>query len=266
MFGSLVVILPTPHKGGELILKEGDQSYTFDGTKTLESSTQESPQIAWIAFYSDAFHEVLPVESGARVTLTYNLYFDQVPSLLSSPNTSIKYDTVKSALQQLIDDRTILPKGGRLCFSLSHQYSLKRDAWQDSQVQGYVFEELHKYLKGGDAILVSALQELGLCPALHVLYRNKNQFFEFQPDEYLCDNPIWDEKLEMDNLENLYEDGEPIKNDVAGEEIKRDMFWITLKEDTLKNAVTTYYLFYGNEHSLDYIYGTACVIVELDRE
>ena len=36
----------------------------------------EHNTVQWAAFYSDCEHEVLPVTSGYRVTLTYNLYFN----------------------------------------------------------------------------------------------------------------------------------------------------------------------------------------------
>ncbi|EEB96184.1 hypothetical protein MPER_04725, partial [Moniliophthora perniciosa FA553] len=57
MFGSLVLVFPTPHEGGNLILTEEGQQWTFE---------------------ADTMHEVQPVTSGARITLTYNPYFDNV--------------------------------------------------------------------------------------------------------------------------------------------------------------------------------------------
>jgi len=71
MIGSLVVIFPTPHKGGALILRHDGQEYTFDSA--FELSRVEN-SIGYVAFYSDVEHEVNIVESGHRVSLTYNLY------------------------------------------------------------------------------------------------------------------------------------------------------------------------------------------------
>ena len=58
----------------------------------------------WAAFYSDCEHEVLPVTSGYRVTLTYNLYFnDSTFQIYSSHNwdrSSLPlYQEFSSALQ-----------------------------------------------------------------------------------------------------------------------------------------------------------------------
>ncbi len=70
MFGSLVFILPSPHAGGELVLKHGEDEYTFNAASTLKDLTNS---IAYVAFYSDVDHEVREVTDGHRITVTYNL-------------------------------------------------------------------------------------------------------------------------------------------------------------------------------------------------
>ncbi|RDX41915.1 hypothetical protein OH76DRAFT_174842 [Lentinus brumalis] len=74
MFDSLVIVFPTPHKGGELVLRHESKTYTFDSSMLL-SLPDMSSNVAFAAFFSDIDHEVLPVTSGHRVTITYNLYF-----------------------------------------------------------------------------------------------------------------------------------------------------------------------------------------------
>ena len=83
-FGSLVVCLPHPHQGGQLrISHKGIESlwdWSNDGTDKIE----------WAAFYSDCEHEVLEVQTGHRVTLTYNLYvFEQVGKVIRNPPTAL---------------------------------------------------------------------------------------------------------------------------------------------------------------------------------
>jgi hypothetical protein len=46
-------------------------------TKYFDWSNTDSSTINWAAFYSDCEHEVMPVTSGHRITLTYNLYMTQ---------------------------------------------------------------------------------------------------------------------------------------------------------------------------------------------
>lgn len=68
-FGSLVVCLPHEHKSGNLVVRHGSQNMDFDF-----ASQSHVPVVQWAAFYSNCEHEVLEVESGHRITLTYNLY------------------------------------------------------------------------------------------------------------------------------------------------------------------------------------------------
>jgi predicted 2-oxoglutarate/Fe(II)-dependent dioxygenase YbiX len=83
MFGSLVIVFPTKHEGGALMLRHGGSEWTFDSATMVR--TQVDPSIAYIAFYSDVEHEVTPVTSGYRVTLTYNLYFSTEPTITPHP-------------------------------------------------------------------------------------------------------------------------------------------------------------------------------------
>ncbi|KAI6123202.1 hypothetical protein EDD16DRAFT_1894176 [Pisolithus croceorrhizus] len=60
MFGSLVIVFPTSHEGGEFVLRENEHEW---------------PCVSYVSFFSDVEHEVRMMTSGHRVTLTYNLYF-----------------------------------------------------------------------------------------------------------------------------------------------------------------------------------------------
>jgi 2OG-Fe(II) oxygenase superfamily len=96
-FGSLVVCLPSAHAGGELAVRHDHREVKFDWS-------QDSKSIQWAAFYSDCEHEVLPVTSGYRVTLTYNLYYNkngcQIPALSNWGSSSLPlYDVFSQALQ-----------------------------------------------------------------------------------------------------------------------------------------------------------------------
>ena len=64
MVGTLVVSLPSAHTGGELVVEHGGESVTYRTSKE---------ELSFVAFYADCRHEVRPVKSGYRVTLTFNL-------------------------------------------------------------------------------------------------------------------------------------------------------------------------------------------------
>jgi hypothetical protein len=64
MVGTLVVTLPSMHTGGSLVVEHGGETTTYRGSKVA---------LTLVAFYADRRHEVRPVKSGHRITLTYNL-------------------------------------------------------------------------------------------------------------------------------------------------------------------------------------------------
>jgi len=68
MFATLVVVLPSKHEGGELIINHDGQSKTFNFGGEASNHT-----IAYAAFYADCEHEVKPVTEGYRLCLIYNL-------------------------------------------------------------------------------------------------------------------------------------------------------------------------------------------------
>ena len=69
-----MVVFPTLHEGGALLLQHHGHEWTFDSGRVL--AAVEQPAIGYVALFSDIEHEVAPVTSEHRVTLTYNLYFD----------------------------------------------------------------------------------------------------------------------------------------------------------------------------------------------
>ena len=64
MVGTLVVTLPSSYTGGELMVGHNEDWKAYRGSKTA---------LSLVAFYADCRHEVLKVNSGYRITLTYNL-------------------------------------------------------------------------------------------------------------------------------------------------------------------------------------------------
>jgi len=67
MFGTLVLALPSNCTGGELAVKHKGREVRLD----LRS--EDPSEAAFAAFYADCIHEVLPVISGCRLTLVFNL-------------------------------------------------------------------------------------------------------------------------------------------------------------------------------------------------
>ncbi|KAJ7166007.1 hypothetical protein C8R46DRAFT_1275520 [Mycena filopes] len=119
MFGSLVVVFPAAHVGGSLLLRHNNKEEEFNSAEIL--SPFNTSIVAYVAFYGDVEHEVAIVESGHRVTLTYNLYFatKSSPPVHLSPSADTE---LQSALSSLVADATFLSDGGTLGFGLRYQY------------------------------------------------------------------------------------------------------------------------------------------------
>jgi hypothetical protein len=65
--------VPRAARKGTLHRHRG-QGWIFDSDQAFAAKGR--PSIGYVAFFSDVEHEVAPVISGHRITLTYNLYFD----------------------------------------------------------------------------------------------------------------------------------------------------------------------------------------------
>ena len=74
MIGSLVVLLPSDHKGGSMV-QHHDEKVSFRGSRE---------KLTLIAFYADCRHEVRPVKEGYRVVLTFNLRAERGTAGVSS--------------------------------------------------------------------------------------------------------------------------------------------------------------------------------------
>ena len=64
MFATLVIALPSAHSGGELVVRHLGQE------AVLDLRPEEPSEIGFAAFYADCVHEVRPVITGYRLTLS----------------------------------------------------------------------------------------------------------------------------------------------------------------------------------------------------
>jgi len=117
MVATLVVSLPSVHTGGELVVDDGGTERTYRGSRD---------DLVLVAFYADRRHEVRPVRSGYRVTLTFNL-------MLTAPAPTSNAGPVAQAARHLTEHFASLATsqyGGRdlreptrLAFLLDHEYT-----------------------------------------------------------------------------------------------------------------------------------------------
>ena len=94
MFATLVIVLPSVYTGGELIVHHQDRQFQFD----LRCS--DPSEAAFAAFYADCAHEVLPVLSGCRLTLIYNLLLRDRSRVPKPPNHTREAAQIATLLRE----------------------------------------------------------------------------------------------------------------------------------------------------------------------
>lgn len=67
MFATLTIVLPSVHRGGELVVRHLGREVELD------PHPEEPSEIGFAAFYADCVHEIRPITAGCRVALVYNL-------------------------------------------------------------------------------------------------------------------------------------------------------------------------------------------------
>ncbi|KAG2499313.1 hypothetical protein HYH03_002891 [Edaphochlamys debaryana] len=209
-FGSLVVTLPSVFEGGELLVQHTGQTATLplggggapaaDQAPAGPEQAPAGPVVHFAAFFSDCIHEVLPVTSGHRVTLTYNLLAVGAAQRSGGHGSAPLLSTVRplaggglplvSQLRTLLGDASWHPEGTTMGYVLQHKYATSLWELNDRMFPGV--------LKGGDRLLYAELsQGLGLKVRVVPIHQN------LDGDGGL----YWSEWEEKWNAEN----GEPVR-------------------------------------------------------
>ena len=120
-----------------------------------------------MAFFGDIEHEIAPVTSGHRITLTYNLYFDDGGPV--SGNDAVTGDLIppqppnqegfRETFKALLENPEFMADGGTLAFGLRHVYRIKKSP-----------NHVYDVLKGSDAVYQS-VRALGFDPEVVNLLR-----------------------------------------------------------------------------------------------
>jgi len=282
MFGSLVVVLPTQHEGGQFVLRQEEKEWTLDFTDRFASATE--PSVCFVAFFGDTEHEVLPVTSGYHVTLTYNLY--HIPALPSASSIPTPFHIkLKQALVDLVNDKSKLPNGGYLGFGLVHEYV---------HTGRNLLDPLLDQLKGSDRGLADVCDELGLRYSLRLFYRgitdsqvnliatkeldvNESRMdYESSSNRYLekALNGLAIEQVEGIALVGGQHKLDPRfleDDDYYGYASWLTSFYKTPITEVLEIApmessvnIKTSFMAYRIQAELDYFYGTACMLIAVE--
>ncbi len=116
MVATLVIALPSPHSGGELIL-------THEGKRHQVSlpGAASGLELSYVAFYADCEHEVRPVRDGYRLCLVYNLALarSRAKKGIAAPRTSGIVDSISAILGDWPSKEAIR----KVAVTLEHQYT-----------------------------------------------------------------------------------------------------------------------------------------------
>ena len=119
MFASLVIVLPSIYTGGELIVRH-------QGREVKLGLRRGDPgEAAYAAFYADCVHEVLPITSGCRLTLIYNLRRTARGPLPVAPDYRSEEDKAAGLLHRWVAGMK-KPDSGlpeKLIYPLQHAYT-----------------------------------------------------------------------------------------------------------------------------------------------
>lgn len=153
MFATLVIVLPSNYAGGELVVRHYGREIRLDMRRGDPS------EAAFAAFYADCLHEVLPITSGCRLTLIYNL-LRKAGSLPEPPDYRTEQDRVSRLLRQWADASNT-PEGGlpeKIVYPLQHAYTPAELSFEA--------------LKGADAAVAAVLKGAAPIPAANCILRS----------------------------------------------------------------------------------------------
>ncbi|UIX32030.1 2OG-Fe(II) oxygenase [Streptomyces sp. GQFP] len=124
MVGTLVLSLPSAHTGGELVVEHAGHQCVYSASKT---------DLTLVAFYADCRHQVTPVRTGYRVTLTFNLLAEPGTSAeASGPLAELAHSLRRhfgSPAKPRYGTRELDPPT-RLVYLLDHEYTQRGLSWE----------------------------------------------------------------------------------------------------------------------------------------
>ena len=117
MWGTLVVVLPTRHRGGDLVVEHAGRSFRW-----APAGDASSGYLSFLGFFADCLHTVQPVEDGHRVALTWSLR----SAATELPDAADGAADLRRSLEEVLApaDRPWVA-----CL-LDHQYSIGSSSWR----------------------------------------------------------------------------------------------------------------------------------------
>ncbi len=239
MIATLVIILPCPHIGGDLLINHQKEQHRFVSEHLSQSG------LKCVAFYADCYHEVEPVRQGYRVALTYNL----VLHAGNMHNTSTENPALDTALTHYFTPATLdnTHLDTNLIYYFDHSYTEHSLRWD--------------LLKGNDyhnaCTFVQAAQRLNLVP--HLALAEIYESWSTDGDE---EDPMHEDLIDGNTCLNYWVDLNSHSVDYKNYYVdKNEVCWLTATEDLEPNK-TEHEGWMGNYgNTVDYWYRRAAIVL-----
>lgn len=123
MVGTLVVVLPSPYRGGDVDVSHAGHTVTLSTAKAARTG-----HVSFLGFYADCVHETRPVDEGYRVALSYSLEAEAMAgAAVPSSGFGDLGERLRSFFYDPDEDEELLQPW--LVYLLDHQYSEQGIAW-----------------------------------------------------------------------------------------------------------------------------------------
>lgn len=139
--GTLIVELPMAHRGGELVVTDGDTSESFVW------GDPEPAIVRWVALFGDVDHSIQRVTSGTRLTAVYTLRYRTADRLDASQRS--RADAITDAAIALYES---FPAGTTLAIPCGRMIVTARDDR---------FPLAPTVLRGADRVIAAAFARAG---------------------------------------------------------------------------------------------------------
>lgn len=238
MIATLVIVLPSAHIGGDLIVNHNNKKHRF------VTENVDSKKFKCLAFYADCHHEVEKIKQGNRVALTYNL-------VLKSPEIQThKHGNkqLEAAIKEYFpEDKESEDHPMPLIYFLDHSYTEHSLRWN-----------VLKSVDRQNALdFRSAAKTLGLIP--HLALVELHESWTADGDE---DDPEPDELIDNSTTLSYWLDENDNKLPYGEYSISDDEACWTKDTEEFKPSDTEYEGYMGNYgNTVDYWYRRAAVVL-----
>ena len=163
MWGTIVVVVPSAYRGGEMVVGHAGDNLTFD-----TASDSAARRLCFVGFYADCVHEIRPVEQGCRVALIFSVH---TRSKAARPEPGHQLAVLRSGLEAFFGGGEVW-----LTLLLDHSYTRQRFGWSE--------------LKNLDRARVDAIRRVGLDLnyACFLAFAEVQEWFQFDGEDE--DTPV----------------------------------------------------------------------------